>query len=307
MPRTRFFLVLALLVAGAALATRGTPDPVVSLESLTQLWSDTLRDTDQIGMKVTRVSDAEEMRIGAALARGVSDFGPEDPAAQSYVDAVGQIVARHVSRHGIHYQFHVVNSAAINAFALPGGQIFVTSGMLNFIQSEAELAAILGHEISHVDLRHCIERYQYEAKLKKAGMPEVGQIVEIAHHLATFSFAQFQESDADAQGERMSIESGYDPTAAAALFRRMQAHLGERFQTPATTPTGEVAQSVGDGLASFFRSHPPSEERARDLDAIVARQRSSLEGKSFYVGRQNLAERVPRSLLDNPAEYHAMR
>src|SRR3974377_1711106 len=104
MPRTRFFLVLALLLAGAALATRGTPDHVVSLESLSQMWSDTLRDTDQIGMKVTRVSDAEEMRIGAELARGVADFGPEDPVAQNYVDAVGQIVAQHVSRHGMHYR-----------------------------------------------------------------------------------------------------------------------------------------------------------------------------------------------------------
>lgn len=304
MPRTRLFLVLAVLVAGAALATRGASDPVVSLESLTELWSDTLRDTDQIGMKVTRVSDAEEMRIGAELARGAADFGPEDPGAQVYVSAVGQIVAQHVSRRGIHYQFHVVNSQEINAFALPGGQIFVTSGMLNFIQSEAELAAILGHEISHVDLRHCIERYQYQAKLKKAGMPEVGQIVEIAHYLATFSFAQYQESDADAQGERMSVESGYDPTAAATLFRRMQAHLGERSRTAATTPAGEVAQSAGDALGSFFRTHPRSEERARDLDAIVARERPSLKGKSFYVGRQNSAERVPRSEREYPAEEH---
>lgn len=163
MPHTRFFLVLASLIAGAALATRGTPDPVVSLESLTELWSDTLRDTDQIGMKVTRVSDVDEMRIGAELARGAADFGPVDDP-QDYVNAVGKIVAQHVSRHGIHYQFRVINSAAINAFALPGGQIFVTIGMLNFIQSEAELAAILGHEIAHVDLRHCIERFQYEAK-----------------------------------------------------------------------------------------------------------------------------------------------
>lgn len=307
MPRTRLFVVLTLLIAGAALATRGTPDPVVSLESLTELWSDTLRDTDQIGMKVTRVSDAEEMRIGAELARGVADFGPEDPVAQKYVDAVGQIVAQHVNRHGIHYQFHVVNSAAINAFALPGGQIFVTSGMLTFIQSEAELAAILGHEISHVDLRHCIERYQYEAKLRKVGMLGVGQIVEIAHHLATFSFAQYQESDADAQGERMSIESGYDPTAAAALFRRMQAHLGERSQTPAATPTGEMTQSIGDALASFFRTHPRSEERARDLDTIVARQRSNLRGMAFYVGRRNLAERVPRSTREYPGDFLTIR
>jgi len=302
MPRTRFFLVLGSLVAGAALATRGTPDPVVSFESLTELWSDTLRDTDQIGMRVTRVSDAEEMRIGAELARGSVAFGAEDAAAQAYVDAVGQIVAQHVSRRGIVYRFHVVDSAAINSFALPGGQIFVTSGMLNFIQSEAELAAILGHEISHVDLRHCIERYQYEAKLKKAGMPEAAQMVETAHLLATFSFARYLESDADAQGERMTIESGYDPAAAAALFRRMQAHLGERVRTAATTPGGEVAQSLGEALVSFFRTHPPSLERARELDAMVARQRSSLRGRSFYIGRQNAAERVAKSVREFPGE-----
>jgi beta-barrel assembly-enhancing protease len=307
MPRTRFFLVLASLIAGAALATRGTSDPAVSLESLTELWSDTLRDTDQIGMKVTRVSDADEMRIGAELARGVADFEPVDPVAQDYVNAVGQIVAQHVSRRGIRYQFHVINSPAINAFALPGGRIFINSEMLNFLQSEAELAAILGHEISHVDLRHSIERYQYEAKLTKAGLKQVGQIVEIAHRLATFSFAQYQESNADAQGERMSIESGYDPTAAASLFRRMQAHLGERARSPATTPGGEVAQSVDDALASFFRTHPPAEERTRDLDAIVVMQRASLRGKPFYVGRQNLAERVPRSIRDYPDEYQTMR
>ena len=105
----------------------------------------------------------------------------------------------------------------------------------------------------------------------------------------------------------MSIESGYDPTAAAGLFRRMQEHLGERGRSPATTPSGEVAQSVGDALTSFFRTHPRSEERTRDLDAILAMQRSSLRGKPFYVGRRNLAERVPRSIRDYPGEYQTMR
>ena len=302
MLRIRFFLVLALLVGGAALATRGTIDRTVSLESLTELWSDTLRDTDQLGMKVTRVSDADEMKIGVELARGFSNA--EDQAEAAYVSAVGQTVAQHVHRTGIHYQFHVVNSSAINAFALPGGQIFVTSGMLNFVESEAELAAILGHEISHVDLRHCIERYQYESKLKKAGVPEVGQIVELAHRLATFSFAGYQEADADAQGERLSIESGYDPLAAPALFTRLKERMGEASRAPATTPTGEVVQSVGEAAASFFRSHPPSEERARDLAAMVAKEQTALRGKSFYVGKQNLETRASRSVREYPGEYH---
>jgi len=153
MKRAKFVSVLVLIVAGASLATRGTPDPHVSLSSVVDLWTDTLRDTDQIGMKLTRLSDAEETKIGSDLARGM---GAGDAAAAEYVRQVARPLLAHVRRHGIQYQFHVVDSPEINAFALPGGQIFVMRGLLDFVESEAELSAILGHEISHVDLRHCI-------------------------------------------------------------------------------------------------------------------------------------------------------
>ncbi len=192
MIRIRFFIVLALLAAGAVLATRGTADPDVSLSSLVELWSDALRDADQVGMKLTRVSDAEEMRIGSDLARGITETG--DEADTAYVKAVAQPLLAHVRRQGIQYEFHVIESPQINAFALPGGQIFVMRGLLDFVESEAELSAVLGHEISHVDLRHCIERYQYEEKLKKAGAPELGSIVEMAHRLVTLGFTPQQEN-----------------------------------------------------------------------------------------------------------------
>jgi predicted Zn-dependent protease len=302
MPKT-FFVVLGLLIVGAGLATRGTSDPAVSLDSLTELWSDTLRDTDQIGMKLTRVSDADEMKLGAELAGRIPGVDAQNREAEAYVAAVGNVVDQHVRRREIHYQFHLVDSPAINAFAMPGGQIVVTSGMLDFVGSEAELAAVLGHEISHVDLRHCVERYQYQMKLKKAGLPEAGWMVELAHHFATFSFAQYQEREADAQGERLSVESGYDPDAAAALFIRMKAHLGEVSRRPAITPAGEVAQSLGEALESYFRTHPPTEERTRKLADLVARHRTSFQGRSFYVGKENLHDRVPRPQREYPGEY----
>src|SRR5271165_1341460 len=304
MSQIRFVLILALLIAGATLATRGAMDPMVSLESLTQLWSDTLRDTDQLGMKVTRVSDAEETAIGAELARAFFNNRVQDHADEAYVIAIGQAVARHARRGGIRYQFHLIDSPVINAFALPGGQIFVTTGMLSFVESEAELAAILGHEISHVDLRHCVEHYQYEIKLKHAGLPVAGEIVEAAHRVAAFSFARYQEAEADAQGDRMSIESGYDPRAAPALFVRLKERMGEPSRAPAATPAGEVAQSAGEAIGSFFQSHPPSEERARALGAMAAREGHTLTGKSFYIGKQNLQDRVPRSEREYPGEYN---
>src|SRR5260370_15101929 len=113
MSRTRFFLVVALLVAGAALATLGTPDPDISLSSLSDLWSDSLRDADQVGMRLTRVSDVEEMRIGDEMSRGAASFGAEDAAATAYVTEVAQALLPHIQRGGIHYQFHVVDSPVI--------------------------------------------------------------------------------------------------------------------------------------------------------------------------------------------------
>jgi predicted Zn-dependent protease len=304
MKRIRFILVLVLLTGGAALATLGTRDPAVNLSSITEMWADTLRDTDQIGMRVTRVSDAEEMQTGAELARHLRNEVGGDPATENYLNAVGQIVAKNVNRHGIHYEFHLYDAPeTINAFALPGGRIFVTSGMMAFVESEAEVAAILGHEISHVDLRHCIERYQYEIKLKNAGMPEAGQMVDFVHRLATFGFTHDQEADADAQGVRLSILAGYDPDAGAALFARMKKRLGETSPAAATTPAGEVRQSANEAVVTFFRSHPPSEQRSRDLNAMVARERAELKGQRFYVGKQNLLDRVAKPMREDAGEY----
>jgi len=298
MTRIRFFIVLVLLAAGAALATRGTADPDVSLSSVVELWTDALRDVDQVGMKLTRVSTTQEMQIGTDLSLGV--MGTEDAAVTAYVNAVARPMVAHVRRRGIDYQFHVIESPQINAFALPGGQIFVLSSLMDFVESEAELAAILGHEIAHVDLRHCIERYQYQDKLKKAGAPELGTIVEMAHRLATLGFSPEQELDADALGQALSVQAGYDPDAAAALFKRMQAKFHEPARTHANTPAGEVAQAAGGAIGSYFRTHPPSEDRARRLADMAAKYHN---GDSYYVGKRNLHERSPRSHGAYPEEF----
>ncbi len=277
----RFAAVLFLIIAGTLLATLGTHEPGVSLSALRLLWSDALRDTDQVGMQLTRVSDAEEMQLGREIALNIPAVYPMDNADSLYLNEVGAQLVYGVRRPGIDYTFHVVESPAINAFALPGGRIYVTSAMLGFVDSEAELAAILGHEISHVDLRHCIERYQYRP---------LGAVVEIAHAIATLGFSQDQESDADAQGVRLSMQAGYDPRAASALFTRMGAHFGEVARPPAGTPQGELGQAAISALTDYFRSHPPSAERAKRLKDLVAGRHGS-----FYIGRQNLRRRMARS------------
>lgn len=302
MSRLSFWGLLAAMIACGAAVTVGQLDSEISLESTRAMWADVLHDVDALGLQVTRVSAAKEMHTGDELAARVSAWGAEQPEKEKYVEAVTASLLPYVHRKDIRYRVHVIQSPQINAFALPGGHIYVLTGLLDFLQSEAELAAILGHEISHVDLRHSIERYQYQLALRKIGAPGAGEIVEIAHSLVTMGYTQNQELEADASGERLAIEAGYDPDAAVAVFRRMQAKFGETGRSPSTTPIGEAGGAVADVIGSYFRTHPPSAERARQLSDMLARNHRELAGRMFYKGIRNYETGVPRSSMDLPPE-----
>lgn len=301
--RRGFFLTFLILILGGAAAMRGDSSHEINFSSVLELWGDVLRDSDQFGLKLTRVSEQEEMQLGRELSNIARTWGREAPALAQYVSTVGQTLQPHVKRKDIQYEFHVVEANhIINAFALPGGQIFVTTGMLNFLRSEAELVAILGHEISHVDLRHCIEHYQLELAFKKVGAKAIGQLAEVARRLVASEYNKYQELEADAQGIRLSIEAGYDPGAGPVVMERMKQHFGERTPSKSKTPIGEVTLAVGDALLSYFRSHPPSAERERRLKSVIAGNWERLSGQSVYTGAENYRQKIPRTQQEFPGE-----
>jgi predicted Zn-dependent protease len=299
-----FLALLALMVACGVTVLMGNLDTDVSLDSTRELWSDVLRDVDDFGLRATRVSTYKEMQLGEQMAVQLAAGNAEDSEGSKYVTAVGSQLLANVNRKTMRYRFHVIESPETNAFALPGGQIYVLRGLLDSLQSEAELAAVLGHEISHVDLRHCIEQFQYQLALKKVGMGQAGSIAGFAHDLVAIGYKQDQELEADVAGERLTIEAGYDPDAAAAVFKRMQAKFADSKAAPATTPAGELVQAVGDVIGSYFRTHPPSEARARQLSAMTAKNRSELAGRIFYRGIRNYRVRIARATQEYAEEQH---
>src|SRR5271169_798459 len=118
----RLAFVLGLLALSAVVVTTmGRSTYRVNLSAAMELWSDVLRDADDFGLQLTRVSAQDETRLGDSIAaqyKGQSAFAP-------YLTAVGNSLAQHASRKGISYKFHVVQSSEINAFAVPGGHVFV--------------------------------------------------------------------------------------------------------------------------------------------------------------------------------------
>ncbi len=208
------------------------------------------------------MSTADEKAIDEEAARQVAhQIGlVEDEALAAYVDAVGQAMARHSPRQDVRYHFHVIAMDEPNAFALPGGHIYVSRGLLAIMNDESELANVLGHEIGHVAARHAAERDALQKVL--AIMNVIGYIGVAAGgarhngnpgpigNPGIFAYSRDQESEADRIGMDLAIQAGVDPAGMASLLRQLDAH---------TRREHGVVHRTG-----YFDTHPAAGERAAE-------------------------------------------
>jgi beta-barrel assembly-enhancing protease len=231
------------------------------------------RDLTSAPMQFTRISDGEESRIGDELARQYSVAqpveSPESKAMEAYVNDVGRRVARH-ARRKLAFRFHLIPSADfVNAFALPGGHVFIGQGLLDQMTSEDELAFVLGHEIEHIDHFHAVERVQIEAQLKNLNLDIVAAVAEIPMGLWQVGYSKDQEFEADREGLRIAAAAGYSPQGTVNMMERWS-KLQREYVIHAETPTGELSQLAVDGLGAYFRTHPLPSERLERVEAIIA-------------------------------------
>lgn len=180
-------------------------------------------------------------------------------ALQAYVNEVGQKVARNTERPEVRYTFTLLDSPVVNAFALPGGYVYVTRGLLAVANDEAELAGVLGHEIGHVTARHQASRYS-QSLLTTLGAAAIGAAVGdanvtralgVGNNLYISSYSRDQESQADQLGIRYLNRAGYDPLAVSDFLGAMG-----RFQATESRIEGEQDKGF-----SYFSSHPQTADR----------------------------------------------
>ncbi|MGE5466407.1 MAG: M48 family metalloprotease [Ignavibacteria bacterium] len=217
--------------------------------------------------EVASMSEADEIAVGKEVA--AQTFGKykivHDEALQRYLNRVGLWVALQSDRPGLPWRFAAVESDQINAFAVPGGAVLVTTGTLKLLANEAELACVLGHEIGHVARKHHLSLLQKDlliqsgssamAAFQRDGGSQgrkflIGQGTEIF----TRSLDRASERDADNDGVLLAARAGYDP-GACLLFMRRLAGL----------------KQDADALSSLYKTHPQASERVGDIGKALER------------------------------------
>lgn len=300
-----FSVIIALNVLVLAVIVSSPTRYKVDFSSVLEIWGDVFRDVDRVGLTLTALPIEREISIGDETVKRF-DLRPEHPR-QQYLNHVGATMAKTATRRRIPYRFHVISMQEPNAFAIAGGHVLVTTGMLDLIESEAELAAILGHEIAHIDLKHCVENLQYQMFLQRIVGSQLSQIAGIAYRLAAFGFSEIQEREADRSAIILMANAGYSPLEAVKLYQRMARKIGDGQKQRERTkgPEGEVLRGIVDALKDYFATHPAAASRMRDIEAIFDRNMSSWQGRTFYIGRSNYADRIPRDSDNRNSEQIA--
>ena len=215
------------------------------------------------------VSQQQEVQMGQNYAAQAQQQLPmvRDPEVVRYINVLGDSLASVTDDRSLTWHFFIVDSKEINAFAIPGGYIFVNRGLIERATSMDQVAGVIGHEIGHVTRRHAIKQMQ-KAQGTSVGMTlaciltnvcntAVGQsgLIDLAAGGVFAKFSRDDESEADVEGVKTVIRAGIDPNGIPEMFRIL---LEERKVRPG-------------GVDAFFQSHPVEESRIATTQGLIAK------------------------------------
>jgi len=231
------------------------------------------------GTALTGVSEKDEIALGRELAGRTMGAAPlvKDARLQRYVNQVGRAIAAQSDRPELPWRFGIIDTPSVNAFAAPGGAILVTRGLYEALDNEAQLAAVLGHEVAHVMKRHHVEVVRKQAGtqalaggaqtfLQATGRDRTGladKFLGTGAELFTKSLDQGAEFEADSVGLELATKAGYSAVGMVDLLQKLQARAGQ--------PSANL----------LFETHPHPNERLAKVAEVLEPQMATLpEGKA---------------------------
>ena len=266
LPQRWFYAGISILTIG--MITIGQPQMSQSADLLQLL----LRGA-QIA-QLSNMSDAQEIALGEQTNQSISGEVKisRNPAMISYIDRIGQRLARNSARPNLKYTFQVVEDDNINAFATMGGFVYINTGLMKAADNEAQLASVIGHEIGHIAGRHSLQHIK-QAVIAQGVSTLVGvdrdQIVQIGVQGAlTLPNSRQDEYDADRRGLTTMIQTGYAPSAMPEFMKKLISSKSS---------------------PEFLSSHPAVPERVANLQRMIpAAYRNRTDGLNASTYKQNL-------------------
>ena len=252
------------------------------------------------------MSEAQELALGQQADGEIQrDMGVyDDPALQDYIHDLGLSLAAVSHRPDLPWQFTIVDSPAVNAFALPGGYIYLTRGIMAYLGDEAELAGVLGHEIGHVTARHAVQAYTRaggaqlglvlgqvfvpQMRSNPYGLPGLGDAAGTGLGLLFLKFGRDDEVQADRLGAEYASDGGWHPQGVADMLSTL----------------GRISEaSDRRGTPNWLSTHPEPEARVVEVAPVVDELLATRDSAALRVNRSDYLDRLEGLLFgDNPED-----
>ena len=256
-------------------------------------------------------SEEDEIELGKESHRQILQKYAvyNDPELQEYVRGIGEKLAANSRRSDLQYHFTVLDSKEVNAFALPGGYIYITRGLMAYLKSEAELAAVLGHEIGHVTARHAVRQCKASelasigATLGAVLLPgmdqTINQLVQTLSLAALRGYGREHELEADRLGAEYLANSDYSPQAMLDVIRVLKNQ--ETFEKQLAKQQGREPR-VYHGL---FSTHPDNDTRLHEV--IADAEQASTRKSANYIGHEPYMQKVHNMAYGDSAREGILR
>jgi predicted Zn-dependent protease len=219
-----------------------------------------------LGVVACAINQQQEVEMGQQYAAQIAQQLPliNDPEVVRYINVLGDSIAKLTPRSDLDWHFYVVDSKEVNAFAVPGGFVYVNRGLIERATKMDELAGVLGHEIGHVVRRHTVKQMQKENATNMGvvlgcvltgvcGEPGAADAINLAGGALFAKFSRSDEAEADEQGVKNVVAAGISPKGMVTMFQTL---LDERKTKPA-------------GVDAWFMTHPLEEDRIAAVQALI--------------------------------------
>jgi predicted Zn-dependent protease len=246
--------------------------------------------------ELSLMSEAQEISIGQENHPQIlAEMGQHnDPALQRYVSDIGLKLAKSSERPNLPWTFTVVDQPVVNAFAVPGGFIYITRGILAYLDNEAQLVGVLGHEIGHVTARHSAQQYTRATGgqlgllalgIFVPGAQQFGQLGAQALGLLFLKYGRDDELQSDSLGAKYAATNGWDPRAVPGFLATL----------------GRLSEGSEKGLPNWLSTHPDPASRVDEVQSLV--QQLTAGRSNFVTDRDEYLQRIDGIMFgDNPEQ-----